>query len=345
MRRHKKTHRPSGSRKGYDIITFGSATRDVYMQSAHFRGVRDTRSITRKAIHLALGTKLDIPHILFETGGGGTNTAASFARLGFKTAVVTQIGKDDARGREIVRTLKHEGVDTRFIRESRSGGTAYSMLLQNPKGERTILVYRGVSAKFSDRTIPWRRVRNTKWFYITTLGGNIPLLKKLVRFANRNKIHVALNPGRTEIAAGYRKLKPILAGCTVVLLNREEASQLTGMRYERVNAMFKKLCFGLPGVVVITEGRRGALVADNDYQYVAKTHTIRVKDTTGAGDSFGAGFVAGYLRTKGDVAYALQFGIENAESVLQQVGAKNGLRRTFTRRRPRAVKKIIFPNQ
>lgn len=340
---HKRSQHTAGKRR-YDIITFGSATRDVYLRSKKFRGVFDKRAKTRKVIRLALGAKYDVPEILFETGGGATNTAVGFARLGFKTAVVTRIGAHDERGRILLNTLKREHVDTRFVQHDLSRGTAYSVLLHSPKGERTILIYRGASAKFHEKEMPWSSLKKAHWFYITALGGNLALMKKLIRFAKRNDIPVAVNPGAAELARGFSALRPVLAGATVVFLNREEASRLLKIPFEKLTAMFRQLADALPGIVVITDGRRGAHVADNQFQYRIGTHDVPVLDTTGAGDSFGMGFIAGYLRSKGDIAYGLQVGIASAESNIQQIGAKIGLLSRFPRREPRAVKKSPFPN-
>jgi ribokinase len=330
--------------KRYDVITFGSATRDVFLQSDRFRSVRDASSPTRQALLLPLGTKMDMSDVQFETGGGATNTAVGFARLGLSTAAVARIGKGDARGAVIRRTLEDEGVDTRFIAEDPKHGTAYSVLLLTRRGERTVLVHRGASADFRERNIPFSKIAKTKWFYITALGGNIRLLKKLVRFANTRGIRVALNPGQAEIAQGYKALKGILAGTSVLFLNREEAARLTGLPYEQDTRMFERMCIGLPGVVVITEGRRGALVCDNEKKYLARTHNVKVTDTTGAGDAFGCGFLAGYIHARGDIPYALQVGVENAESVIQRIAAKPGLLKRFPKKKRGAVRTIDFPN-
>lgn len=331
-------------KKMYDIITFGSATRDVYLRSKKFIGTADQRAKTRKVIRLALGAKYDIPEILFETGGGGTNTAVGFAKLGFKTAVVTRIGAHDARGRILLDTLKEYGVDTRFVVRDTHEATAYSVLLQSPKGERTILVHRGVSANFTAHGIPWKALSRTKWFYISSLGGNLALMKKLIAFAKKHRIRVAINPGRAELAYGYRALMPVLKGATVLMLNREEASRLTGLPFEKQQRMFAKLAAGTPGVVVVTDGNRGAHVADNEYKYFATVHSVPVRDTTGAGDAFGTGFIAGYMHAGDDIAYALQMGIASAESTIQHVGAKNGLLNRFPKKIISSVTKIYFPN-
>ena len=101
--------------KMYDIITFGSAAQDIYLKSKMFKILKDEKDfVTGSAICLALGSKIDVEDIIFSSGGGGTNTAATFSKQGFKTAFCGAIGADVA-GLEIVKELKHLRIDTRFL--------------------------------------------------------------------------------------------------------------------------------------------------------------------------------------------------------------------------------------
>ena len=309
--------------KKFDIITFGNATRDVFLRSRKFRIISDRRSITGRTIGLVLGAKLEVDDVVFETGGGATNTAVCFNQLGYRTAFVGRLGKFDARGREIIEKLSRQGIDTSLVRLDADKGTAYSIILLTRSGERTILVYRGASTNFDARDIAWSKL-NARWFYITSMAGNLPVLGRLVDFARRRGIKVALNPGAVELEQGMGKLGPILKGIDILFLNLEEAARLTGLPYGQENRIFKDLCVRLPGLVVITAGRQGAIVCDNQKKYRSGTNQIKVIDATGAGDAFGSGFLAAYLK-RPDIAYALRVATINSESVIQKIGAKQGL--------------------
>lgn len=313
----------------YDIITIGSATRDVFMRSKQIRVMKDRRFSTGEAECFALGSKIDIDDIWFETGGGATNTAVGFARQGLRTAFVGRIGHADVRGREILRTIQAEGVDASLVVKDQTKMTAYSVLLLTSRGERTVLIYRGASAHFQPRELPLRKMR-AKWFYVTALGGKPDVLRAIFRQAAKVKAQVAWNPGAAELAWGYEKLQPMFRQVAVLFLNREEASRLLKVDYAHDRIVFEKLCFALPGIVVITEGTKGAIVCHRGRQYVSGIHQIHVVDTTGAGDAFGCGFVGAYIKTRGNLVSSLQFATANAESVLKHVGAKVGL----LRRRP-----------
>jgi sugar/nucleoside kinase (ribokinase family) len=81
-----------------------------------------------------------------------------------------------------------------------------------------------------------------------------------------------------------------------------------------------------PGTVIITDGKHGVHMLGRQHYYFLKPRRVKVVEATGAGDAFGAGFLAGYIRKK-DAEFALKLGLANAESVLQHFGAKNELLR------------------
>ena len=79
-----------------------------------------------------------------------------------------------------------------------------------------------------------------------------------------------------------------------------------------------------PEIVVITDGKQGVYAYDGKDSYVIKPHNVKVLETTGAGDSFASGFLAGLLK-RNDIEFALQLGLAEAESVITHYGAKNKL--------------------
>ena len=78
----------------FDVITIGSATRDVFLASKGFKVKRDKSSVTDVDLVLPLGSKIEVENIIFETGGGATNAAVTFTRQGLKTAAIARLGED-----------------------------------------------------------------------------------------------------------------------------------------------------------------------------------------------------------------------------------------------------------
>lgn len=320
----------------FDVINIGSATRDVFILPKEVKIFKSRKFATGRGECFPLGSKVEIKEIHFSSGGGAVNNSVTFANQGLKTGAVFRVGKD-IRGDEIIRFLKKSKVNI-FERRSPDLLTAYSVCISIPGGERTLFIYRGASEELSDDDIPWTVLRKTKWIYLTHLaGGSAPLFAKIVNFANAHNIKIAANPGRAQLVFG-EKLKPLLNQIDVLILNREEASLLTGVSYSKEKSIFKKLDYWVRGIVLMTEGDRGAWVSDGKHRW--KTGILKaskVIDKTGAGDAFGSGFVSALIKKNvgcgkgvcqifGDqMDYALQVAGANAAGVLGKWGGNEGL--------------------
>ncbi|KKW30305.1 MAG: PfkB family kinase, nonfunctional [Candidatus Uhrbacteria bacterium GW2011_GWD2_52_7] len=303
----------------FDVVTIGAATRDVFLRSREFRVMPMPGSPGVMAECVTLGSKIDIDDITYATGGGATNAAVTFARLGFSVATITRIG-DDPTGKDIIDDLERNKVDTSLIKVVKKGKSAYSTLLTAMNGERTALVYRGVANDFSESDVVLTKLK-TQGIYITSLAGNTALVLKVAQFAHKKGIAVAWNPGAAEIAGG-RSMHPISKLMSVVLLNREEAQQLAG-RKDEPKSLAKSLA--VPGqTIVITDGPNGALAYRDGNAWFARTTGKPSLSRTGAGDAFGSAFVAALMRGL-EPQDALRVGTVNAESVIQHVGAKAGI--------------------
>ena len=311
----------------YDIITFGSAAQDIHLKSKAFKILKDEKDfVTGSGICMTFGSKVDVEDIIFTTGGGGTNTAATFAKQGFRTAFCGAIGVDSA-GLEIVRELKHLKIDTRFVVKKKEKHTNHSIIISNTSEDRTIMVYRGASDLLNKKDILWKKIKNTKWFYLAPLAGEqLDDFEEIVNFAKENKIKVAINPSEQQLSMPIEKLKSIFSKVDILFLNQEESAFLTKIPFEEEQSIFRKIDEMFHGIAVMTRGKDGVVVSDGKYIYSALPDaSLKIVDTTGAGDSFASGFLSDFIRYEGDIEKAIQLGLANSEANLSEVGAKNGL--------------------
>ena len=182
----------------FDIITFGSATRDMFVISKNFQILKSDDFVSGKGLCVPLGAKIHIDDVVFASGGGATNTAATFALQGLETACVGKIG-DDPGGHALIDELKKLGVNTGMFLKDRKQKTAYSVILSIPGGERTIMVYQGACQQLRKEEISWTDLEKTNWFYISVLSGpSGELFEPLINFAYENKIKIAVNPGEAQ---------------------------------------------------------------------------------------------------------------------------------------------------
>lgn len=307
----------------YDIITFGSATRDTFLELKKDNyQVVENNSLEKESICFPLGSKIFIDNLKVSTGGGGTNVACAFSRQGFKTAFCGKIG-DDKNGEAVIKELKNFNVDISFVKKDKKKLTAYAVVLSLPGKERTILIFQGACYFLKKEDIIWSN--QACWFYLAPLSGeSAKVFEGIVDFAKKHNIKVAANPGNTQLELSPEVLKPILRQLDILILNKEEASLLTKLPLSKEKEMLKKINSLTNGIVVLTKGKEGSLVSDGKYIFQAPTHNVSPIDKTGAGDAFASGFLSGLLK-KNDIKYAIQLATANATNCIGEIGAKNGL--------------------
>jgi len=308
----------------FDVITFGSATQDIYLKSQKFLPASGEEFSTGKGICLSLGSKIEVEDVFFASGGGGTNAAATFANQGFKVAYCGMVG-DDNFGTLITAELKRYGINTDLIQKTKKMPTNIAVLLMQPGSDRTILVYRGASDLLAKKDIPWDKIKKTKWFYLAPFGGKLTeITEELIAFAKRNNIKVAFNPGYNQLTLPEPVLQKILQEIDVLILNREEAALLAKIPYQKEEEIFKKIDQLTPEITIMTKGGEGVTVSDGKHLYRAKSLGMKLVDGTGAGDAFGSGFVSGLIQ-KNDVVYAIQLAMANSGFAVTKFGAKDGI--------------------
>lgn len=308
----------------FDVVTFGSATRDIFARSKEFKIIDSSECITGKALAVEAGGKVYIEELVFATGGGGTNCAATFALQGLKVVYVGLIGNDPG-GLEIFREMNDLKVNCAFIKTTNKASTPYSIILSAPGQERSILVYEGASHLLSLDDIPLEQLKQSKWFYIAGLSGeSAKTFEPIVDFAAANKIKLAVNPGHDQLTEDLGVLRRLLNKIDILLVNQEEASKITSIDFKNETELFKKFDELVPGLAVMSKGKEGVAVSDGKQVYLAGVPQSGYVDRTGSGDAFGSGFVSVIIQG-GSIAEAIQLGTANATATIQRLGAKNGL--------------------
>ncbi len=297
----------------FDIVTFGSAVVDVFIHT----------DIAEKEnfISYPIGAKILIKDLKFDIGGGGTNTAVAFARLGLKTGFIGRVGKDD-NGKEILKLMKKENV--RFLgKKDKNNKTGYSVILDSRGGDRTILTYKGANDNISIEDIKLRRARKSKWIYYSSLlGKSLETQTRLARIMKKRGSKLAFNPS-SYLTKRKRLIMPLLRMADILILNKEEAQMIVG---KRAKDLLKSLHGITKGIIVITDKNNKIQAYTGRKKYYLKPHKVKVVERTGAGDAFASGFVAGQV-AGWSIEKSLKLGLRESESVIRYFGAKNKLLR------------------
>lgn len=300
----------------YDVITIGSALVDIYIHSDRFSS--GSEGDGTMSFHLS-GDKVEVESFRVFSGGGGSNTAVGFSRLGFTAALVSETGRDDF-SQIVINDLKRERVSTHLIIEEKKEQTGGSVILVGKNGGRTALVHRGASSQldFFDISSYW--IHQTNWVHLSSIAGQLEALEKIFRLLKKEpEIGLSWNPGRAELVLlAEGKISVTSIPCQIFILNKQEWASIDNLHKE-ILATFPQ--------VVVTDGKHGGMVylrdAD-DFPYASEP--VQSVDDTGAGDAFTTGYVAATIVHRSPQE-ATQWGIRNATSVVKFYGAKMGLLR------------------
>jgi sugar/nucleoside kinase (ribokinase family) len=314
------------------IITLGGATEDIiiYPQEAK---VLDNKGdlLRRKLLAFEYGAKIFVDEMLSSFGGGAANTAVSFSKLGFSSAIITALGKDE-RAKKIKMNLKDNGVNINYIVNSFNNLSPHTFLIIGPKDEHVAFVYRGSKADLRLNNKTLKAIETADWLYITSLSE--PWKNMLSQALNVAK-KVAWNPGSEQLKVGAGVLKKYFKKTKVLCLNKDEAIELvlSDKRYKNKNNSFftnnnllKTIKEMGPEIVVITLGKEGSCAYDGKKIYKQKIIKEQKRvDTTGVGDAHNSAFVYGLELYNGNIQKALFLGARNSASVISDQGAQNGL--------------------
>ncbi|MBP1694444.1 MAG: putative carbohydrate kinase [Chloroflexi bacterium] len=226
-------------------------------------------------------------------GSSSAIFACGAARLGLRVAFIGMVG-DDLFGRFMLQALHDRSVNTTNVCVNPSLKTGFSVIL-NRGDDRAILTYSGAMSELQAEQIPndlllqARHLHIASYFLQTRLQPGLPDLLSRARACG---LTTSLDPNwdPSERWAGFEKLLPFI---DVFFPNEAEAISLAhAQTCEEALDKLGKHC----KLVAIKLGARGAIARGGDCMVKASSPTVRVVDTVGAGDSFDAGFIYGYLQ-------------------------------------------------
>ncbi|MBL8159399.1 carbohydrate kinase family protein [Candidatus Saccharibacteria bacterium] len=298
------------------ILTIGKATQDVFLSGQVFAAHREKGIFYQ---HLQLGSKLELGNVIFSTGGNATNAATTFARQGLDASYMWVLGTEIA-SQAIMQTLDAENVDLSAVVQDDGYRASYSSVLLAPDGERTILNYHGTMVPVSGFPLDLERIGRNDWLYVSSLG-TMGLLENVVTRAHKAGVKVAMNPAGSELAHP-KSLIPILHDVSILSVNKEEAQLLVeGKTAEELARRLTAIC----PTVIVSDGPRGSVATDGKQIVLAGMYQdVPVIDRTGAGDAFASGFVTKVIQGA-SLEEAVVFASANSTSVVQKIGAKDGI--------------------
>jgi sugar/nucleoside kinase (ribokinase family) len=309
----------------FDFIAIGDTVTDAFIsikQASVFRS-ENADGVVDEELCFVNGAKIPYESVtVIPAVGNAANAAVAAARLGTSAAFVSDVGADE-HGKEILATLAHQGVDTRYVRTHQGMTSNYHYVLMH-NAERTILI------KHEKYPYKLAEVGTPKWLYFSSVGeDSLTYHQEIAAYlAAHTEVKLAFQPGTFQIKMGTAALKELYAHTEIFFCNVEEARIILATNEpnpEKLPAMMSALG---PKISVITDGPKGAYAFDS---YSGKTYFMPPYpdpkppvSRTGAGDAFSSTITVA-LALGLPLTTALEWGPINSMNVVQHVGAQTGL--------------------
>lgn len=257
-------------------------------------------------------------HVL--PGGQAATAAVGVARLGWRSRWIGATG-NDAWGQQLRRALQHDGVDV--VASCRSSATTRSavVFVENASGRRAIVESRDSALDLDADEIPEEILFSGRIVLVD--GTDMQMSLRTARAARRTGVRTMVDLDRSHPSA-----MQLLSEIDIVILPAALAQDISAT--DTPGKAIRSLAAALPQAVVVvaTLGEDGALAWCQGEELRIAAAVSEVRDTTGAGDAFRAGFAARWLETAetgADVSDLLENAALVAALSCRQLGAQTGL--------------------
>ena len=271
------------------------------------------------------GGEVLIDRLEMRAGGSAANLSVAVSRLGLMSGFVGRIGNDSI-GRFLTGEFKEEKVNISQLQVDEKIGTGFTFILVTGEGERTMFGFRGANVYLSPDEIDVNYIQNADALHIS--GYSLlrdPQRKaalKALEEAKKAGILVSFDAGVLPAIKATDLMRSTLRSVDLLFLNELEAASLTGIKNPE-KAAKRALKLG-PNVVAMKLGKGGCLILSKEEEIHSPAFNVKVVDTTGAGDAFDAGFLAGIIEGW-DLKRAARFANGVGALSTMKVGARSAL--------------------
>ncbi|KHS78763.1 kinase [Pectobacterium carotovorum subsp. carotovorum] len=265
-----------------------------------------------------------IDEIRLNPAGTASGAAMNAAKLGIRTATAACLGEDE-KADFILATYRKLGIDCSLVQRTTAASTSATILTIRPDGERPALHYRGASDHLFIDERDFDAVCNARFLH----HGGTGLLAKMDQGQSARLLRHAKSKGLTTSfdliapnAETLSLLTPLLPDVDYFMPSLEEAAFISGLTQPTEIAAFF-LDRGV-GTCIFKAGAAGSYVFSQDVSLRIPAYRVAVSDTTGCGDSYCGGFIAG-LAKGWDLEQACQLGSAVSGLVATGLGSDAGV--------------------
>ena len=294
--------------KTYNVLCIGVLVMDIMAKPVPVTIFEDDTTITE--------------HMITSLGGDAANEAVICSKLVGKTGLIAKVG-DDMAGNQLIKILREEGVDTRNIRKTSDLDTSMSIVLINSVGERCFIAAKNRSNDFFCKDdFDIHIIKETRvlsyggMYHMTRFDPDAP---DIMKYAQDNGVITIADCIRDIHGLGDPYARRMLPHIDYFVPSFVEAKNILGT--ENLLEMTTRFrSYGCPNVI-IKLGAQGVFIDSPAFQGIVPTFLdAPVKDTTGAGDNFVAGFICALLEGR-KIEDAALFANAAASISIGEIGA------------------------
>ncbi|WP_435114049.1 adenosine kinase [Candidatus Pelagibacter bacterium nBUS_36] len=254
------------------------------------------------------------------SGGSVANSIVGLSKLGNNVGFIGKVNNDDL-GQRYEDGLKIEKVNYLYQKKNELISTGTCLILITPDSERTMCTYLGTAGKINDNDINTDAIKNSE---ITFLEGYLwdegePRKAFDKAINNSNKVAMSLSDQFCVERHKAQFLELVKNKLDIVFANEQEILSLINSKSLKDVIEFSKI---LKKNIIITRGENGAIAINgNEIIECDARKNLKIKDLTGAGDLFAAGYLHGYVN-KLSTKESLEKGTELSAKIIQQIGAR-----------------------
>ena len=254
------------------------------------------------------------------SGGSVANSIVGLSQLGNEVGFIGKVNDDDL-GKKYFEGLKKEKVQFHCNFKSQKIPTGTCLILITPDSERTMCTFLGIAGKIDENDIDEKIVKKSEMTflegYLWDKGDPQKAFNKVINCSKQSAMSLS-DLFCVERHKNYF-LDLVQNKLHITFANEQEIMTLIGAKSFNDVVVFAK---EIKKLIVITRGENGAIAIKNDQYFECDARkNLNVKDLTGAGDLFAAGFLHGYIN-KLSLKESLEKGTELSSKIIQQVGAR-----------------------
>ena len=254
------------------------------------------------------------------SGGSVANSIVGLSQLGNQVGFIGKVS-DDELGGKYEEGLKSENVEFFYSKKKESINTGTCLILVTPDSERTMCTFLGIAGKISEQDVNVEAVKKSEILflegYLWDEGEPRMAFEKAI--ISSKKVAMSLSDQFCVDRHKAHFLELVKKKLDITFANEQEIISLIDAKNFTEVIEFAK---SLKKLIVITRGDKGAIsIFGDQVDENSILSDLEIKDLTGAGDLFAAGFLHGYLNNLSNLE-SLNKGREMSSKVIQQIGAR-----------------------